>query len=40
MMGITNLIVKCDGEVPNVNGSALVFCDALKRLVLWSKMII
>ena len=30
MMGITNLIVKCDGEVPNVDGSALVFCDALK----------
>ena len=31
MMGITNLIVKCDGEVPNVDGSALVFCDALKE---------
>ena len=30
MMGITNLIVKCDGEVPNVDGSALVFCEALK----------
>ena len=31
MMGITNLVVKCDGEVPNVDGSALVFCDALKE---------
>ena len=31
MMGITNLIVKCDGEVPNVDGSSLVFCDALKE---------
>ena len=31
MMGITNLIVKCDGEVPNVDGSALVFCDALRE---------
>lgn len=31
MMGITNLIVKCDGEVPNVDGSALVFCNALKE---------
>lgn len=31
MMGITNLIVRCDGEVPNVDGSALVFCDALKE---------
>ena len=31
MMGITNLIVKCDGEIPNVDGSALVFCDALKE---------
>ena len=31
MMGITNLIVKCDGEVPNVDGSALVFCDAFKE---------
>ena len=31
MMGITNLIVKCDGEVPNVDGSAVVFCDALKE---------
>lgn len=31
MMGITNLIVKCDGEVPNVDGSALVFCDALNE---------
>lgn len=31
MMGITNLIVKCDGEVPNVDGSALIFCDALKE---------
>ncbi|WP_028329979.1 UDP-3-O-acyl-N-acetylglucosamine deacetylase [Brachyspira alvinipulli] len=30
MMGITNLLVKCDGEVPNVDGSALVFCEALK----------
>ena len=30
IMGITNLIVKCDGEVPNVDGSALVFCEALK----------
>ena len=31
MMGITNLIVKCDEEIPNVDGSALVFCDALKE---------
>ena len=30
MMGITNLIIKCDVEVPNVDGSALVFCNALK----------
>lgn len=31
MYGITNLIVKCDGEVPNVDGSALVFCNALEE---------
>lgn len=31
MYGITNLIVKCDGEIPNVDGSALVFCNALEE---------
>jgi len=31
MYGITNLIVKYDGEVPNVDGSSLVFCEALEN---------
>lgn len=31
MYGITNLIIKYDGEVPNVDGSALVFCEALEN---------
>ena len=31
MYGITNLIARCDGEVPNVDGSALVFCEALEN---------
>ncbi len=31
MYGITNLIIKYDGEVPNVDGSALVFCEALEE---------
>lgn len=31
MYGISNLIVKCDEEVPNVDGSGLVFCEALEN---------
>ncbi len=30
MYGITNLIIKCDNEVPNVDGSALDFCNLLE----------
>lgn len=31
MYGISNLYVKCDSEVPNVDGSALVFCNAIEE---------
>ncbi len=30
MYGINNLIVKCDGEIPNVDGSALDFCKLIE----------
>lgn len=29
--GITNLLVKCNGEVPVMDGSALEFCDLIER---------
>lgn len=31
MYGITNLIVKCDEEVPNTDGSALDFCEKIEE---------
>jgi len=30
MYGINNLIVKCDEEVPNIDGSSLDFCDIIE----------